>query len=160
MIGFPSLKEWPGLFRLAARVLHSHLGGPPTAGTMCVVVRPDGFVLLVKASYRSMWSLPGGYADKDEDPAAAAAREVREETGITLAEIPRFIVSRDLGFRTDYFFAALADLADAAAPTTGWEISETKWTPWGARPTLNSVCAFVDSAVPGGVHALITEILA
>jgi 8-oxo-dGTP pyrophosphatase MutT (NUDIX family) len=27
------------------------------------------------------WELPGGYVDRDEDPALTAAREVEEETG-------------------------------------------------------------------------------
>lgn len=46
---------------------------------------PDHAVLLTRVSPRGFhtgrWSLPGGGVDFDEDPAAAVAREVAEETG-------------------------------------------------------------------------------
>jgi predicted NUDIX family NTP pyrophosphohydrolase len=35
---------------------------------------------------RWVWEMPGGYVDQAEDPAAAAAREVEEETGWRLSE--------------------------------------------------------------------------
>src|SRR4051794_31256308 len=50
-----------------------------------VIVR-DARILLVKCSADSdaqgQWTLPGGGIDFGEDPALAAVREVREETGL------------------------------------------------------------------------------
>ncbi len=47
---------------------------------------PDDAVLLTRVSPRGFhtgqWSLPGGGVDCDEDPTAAVAREVAEETGV------------------------------------------------------------------------------
>ncbi|MDI2131309.1 NUDIX domain-containing protein [Yinghuangia seranimata] len=45
----------------------------------------DGRVLLLKASYREGWLLPGGCLDHDEDPATCASRELEEETGLRLS---------------------------------------------------------------------------
>lgn len=42
-----------------------------------------GRVLLVRASYRPGWDIPGGYLHPGETPSQAAAREVAEELGIT-----------------------------------------------------------------------------
>ena len=50
-----------------------------------VALSVDGAVLLVRASYRPEWSLPGGGVEPGEDPAEAAAREMREELGLSLA---------------------------------------------------------------------------
>jgi ADP-ribose pyrophosphatase YjhB (NUDIX family) len=41
----------------------------------------DGEILLIKEKEDDLWSLPGGWADIDESPAEATAREVREESG-------------------------------------------------------------------------------
>ena len=43
----------------------------------------DGRVLLVEPSYKPFLDLPGGFVEPGETPSAAAAREVREELGIT-----------------------------------------------------------------------------
>lgn len=53
----------------------------------------EGRVLLVKRAYDPMagyWALPAGFVDADEDPQAAARREVLEETGLA-AQIDRLI---------------------------------------------------------------------
>ena len=44
-------------------------------------------VLLVRRAWepqQGRWSLPAGFVDHDEDPASAAARECREETGLSV----------------------------------------------------------------------------
>ncbi|WP_055591261.1 NUDIX domain-containing protein [Peterkaempfera griseoplana] len=41
-------------------------------------------LLIVKPTYRTRWSLPGGTVDPGEDPAQCVVREVAEETGLTV----------------------------------------------------------------------------
>ncbi|PPQ27869.1 NUDIX hydrolase [Rhodopila globiformis] len=48
-----------------------------------VAVHVGDAVLLVRASYRSAWSFPGGGIRRGETPAAAARRELIEELGLT-----------------------------------------------------------------------------
>ncbi|ELZ48092.1 NUDIX hydrolase [Halorubrum coriense DSM 10284] len=43
---------------------------------------PDGRIALVKTAWSDGWVLPGGAVEPDESPPTAAAREVREETGL------------------------------------------------------------------------------
>jgi ADP-ribose pyrophosphatase YjhB (NUDIX family) len=50
-----------------------------------VVINPAGFLLVVQRKNepaRGLWSLPGGRVEPGETAAAAAVREVAEETGI------------------------------------------------------------------------------
>ena len=57
------------------------LTGASTRGA-AVAVWYDGQILVVRHSYQAGSSLPGGEVKKDEEPAAAASRELREEVGI------------------------------------------------------------------------------
>jgi 8-oxo-dGTP pyrophosphatase MutT (NUDIX family) len=43
-----------------------------------------GRVLLVNPTYKQYWDLPGGMAEANESPIAAAIREVEEELGFTI----------------------------------------------------------------------------
>lgn len=59
---------------------------PITVGVRMMVVDPEGRVLAVRHSYRGGWHFPGGAAKRGETLEAAARREIREETGIAVAD--------------------------------------------------------------------------
>jgi 8-oxo-dGTP diphosphatase len=59
------------------------------AGLVCR--DPAGRILLVRPTYKPTWEVPGGAVEADESPAAAVAREVREELGFSL-HIGRLLV--------------------------------------------------------------------
>lgn len=54
----------------------------PRIAAGALFIHPDGRLLLVHPTYKETWDIPGGYVEKNESPAAACRREVREELGL------------------------------------------------------------------------------
>jgi 8-oxo-dGTP diphosphatase len=60
--------------------------GSAAIGAACAIFDSAGRVLLVRHTYGKLnWEIPGGNALVDEEPAAAAARELAEETGLRVS---------------------------------------------------------------------------
>lgn len=70
---------------------HEVVAQPRTAAGV-LFFDEDDRVLLVKPTYKPGWEIPGGYLHAGETPSEGAAREVKEELGITLP-IGRLLVA-------------------------------------------------------------------
>jgi 8-oxo-dGTP pyrophosphatase MutT (NUDIX family) len=95
------------------------------AGERLLLLRRHRFIV-----DRWVWELPGGYVDEGEDPAAAAAREVVEETGWQPRGV-EFVIScqpliGNADFPQDLF---LAHGADQVGEPEADEAAEVKWYP-------------------------------
>lgn len=82
------------LHRALYRVAHAvrrrwwRIRRPRRSSVVVVAFDERDRVLLVRHSYGPpLWALPGGGMDRGEDPAQAAAREIREELGCELADL-------------------------------------------------------------------------
>ena len=100
-------------------------------GSICVVERPDGHLLLVRQSYRrGGWGFPGGLLQRNEEPADAARRELREELGVDveLQGLPVVVVDSPAR-RVDVIFSArLADGSEQPEHTPhSPEITDVRW---------------------------------
>jgi ADP-ribose pyrophosphatase YjhB (NUDIX family) len=120
-------REVPHVGFILLRCAWSRLGGPPTGGAQCLAVREDGAFLLVKASYRRQWSLPGGFVEPGESAVHAAVRELREETGVALVD-PLLAVTDARRFHTDHLVVGrVVGSAPVEAASTAWEIGSARW---------------------------------
>lgn len=116
--------------RPAATIMLLRRGGKHTARSVEVLMvrRAEG------ASFMpGVWVFPGGAIESDEDPAACAARELEEETGIALGpeaelfEWSRWITPEVVPVRFDtHFLCALAPAHSPPKPD-GREVSDAAW---------------------------------
>jgi 8-oxo-dGTP pyrophosphatase MutT (NUDIX family) len=111
-----------------------------TAGSICVIERADGAVLLVRQSYRRRWGIPGGLLKKGERPEDAARREVLEEIGIEIELVGEPAVVVDpVPRRIDLVFRARPlDADDAPLRPRSPEIVEARWFAPDALPELQA----------------------
>jgi ADP-ribose pyrophosphatase YjhB (NUDIX family) len=106
-------------------------------GVGAVVTDRAGRLLLVQEAVgpaQGRWKLPTGLCEANEDVGAAAAREVREETGLEVRPAEVLAVRHSHGFHrgvSDVFFCVRCEVIDEGAVLTpqAGEIARVAWRP-------------------------------
>ncbi|MEA2999788.1 MAG: hypothetical protein QOK17_1621 [Sphingomonadales bacterium] len=128
-----------------------------TRGVKVMVFNRRGELLLIRNSYgnRNLFVLPGGGIGRRETPLAAAAREVREETGLETRalELVGVYVSVAEGKRDSIHL--FRGRADGVPRPDGVEVEEAAFFPLDALPPTTSAAtrrrvAEIDSPAGGG----------
>jgi len=121
-----------------------------------------GRLLLVRQPPGHRWSLPGGLLNRNEPPAAAAARELAEEVGIRLAPdelvegTPNAVVHID-GRWIDMVFEGRVP-ADVAITVDGAEIYEAAFHPIDGLPPVTVPTAQLLAYFGMGPYATYPEV--
>ena len=124
--------------RLRLAIVHAVAPGY-SVGTVPIVRRADGSVLLVRHTYKKHWGAQGGLLARREAPAAGAIREVREEVGLEIELIGEPAVVIDpIARRVDLVFDArpAGGLDGSGAAPSSVEIAEVRWFPAHCLPAL------------------------
>lgn len=88
-----------------------------------VICRRDNQILYVRKA-KAKWNLPGGKVEANESPAQAAARELREETGLILEDLA-YITRFEGGEVLHHIFEVSVTFMATPAPKN--EIADCKW---------------------------------
>ena len=133
-------------------------------GAMCRLERDDGRVLLVKPSYRTVWTLPGGVSERGESPIDCMHRELREETGLRCEVIGEPVVMLDPKYRIfDFVYRArlAPDVRPDDARAASLEIAEVGWFEPGEIPAITGPFArkvfLADPALGGGRVVIVQQ---
>ena len=131
-------KRLPRRWRLA--IVHT-LSPSFSVGSICIVERADGRLLLVRHSYRNAWGFPGGLLNRGETTADGAVREAREEVDIAIEVVgePAVVVDPDAR-RVDVIFRCRTSEPDnvRAVPP---EVVQVGWFEPDSLPDLQHEAA-------------------
>lgn len=128
-------------FQLAYRIAHAlrvcwwRLAKPRIVGCQVLAFDEQGRLLLIRHSYGSrQWMLPGGGMKRGEDPLAAAAREMREETGCGLEDAREIAIADEPLHGARNRVHVVTGRALGMARPDGREVVEARFFAPGALP--------------------------
>lgn len=124
----------------------------PFLAVSAAIVR-DGKILVVRrarAPARGLYTLPGGVVEVGETLVEAVAREVLEETGMTVEPVAlagfREAVARDAQDRVERHFVILCFAARwrAGEPVLNEELDEARWLDPAELPGLETTAGLAE----------------
>ena len=134
---------------LAARIWW-FIRRPHTNGSL-VALWCDGRLLLVRTSYRQLYSLPGGFMKLGETSLAAAERELQEELGMTLTGALHLAWHGTMTFEHRVDTATVWETTLDTMPAVRVDGAEVVWAGWKtaeealALPLLPSIERYLKS---------------
>jgi ADP-ribose pyrophosphatase YjhB (NUDIX family) len=136
-------------------ILGSHLLVVP--GVASAVLDVEERLLLMRHAESGRWVLPGGAVEPDEQPAAAAVRETREETGLEVRPVAvvavqggpehhqRYRNGDEVSYVTTVFGC---EPVGGALATHSAETLELRWVPRAEVSRLEPLAAWVRDLLP------------
>ena len=131
------------------------MSGPVIPCVGAIVTDGEGRLLMIKRGHEpaaGLWSIPGGRIEPGETDAEAVAREMTEETGLTVQ------VGRLIGrVRRPGLNGAVADIRDYAATVTGGTLrpgddaADARWVAPGDLGSLEITEGLIDALTAWGV---------
>ena len=116
---------------------------PDQHGALVLVRDANDRVLLIRNSYQPLWSVPGGTVNRGEQPGEAAARELREEMGVSVkADQLIRVAAITLPFRFRRDHVDLFEWRPASLPTftiDHREVVEMRWFDVAEARTLRAI---------------------
>jgi ADP-ribose pyrophosphatase YjhB (NUDIX family) len=149
----PGLPDLPRLLLVALHEVAAMLAGSYSRleGAHGVVRNEQGEILLIRPIFPPReWNLPGGKVGKRETPQDAAAREVREETGIEV-EVERCLLIDARRSRSTDFVFACRPVAGVLRPQPE-EILEARWVAEADIAVLEPKVAQLLSQLPAAAE--------
>jgi ADP-ribose pyrophosphatase YjhB (NUDIX family) len=112
-----------------------HIYRNPFPTTDVVVLRAGRVLLIRRRNPPEGWALPGGFVDYGESAQAAAARELKEETGLEVATLRLLGVYSAPGRDPRFHTLTVVYLADATGePAAGDDAADVRWFALTALP--------------------------
>ncbi|MBI5059480.1 NUDIX hydrolase [candidate division KSB1 bacterium] len=114
--------------------------------TVDVIVFRGGKVLLIaRRNPPEGWAIPGGFVDYGESAETAAARELREETGLTVTSLRLLGVYSEPGRDPRFHTLSVVYLGEAVGePGAGDDAAAARWF---SREELPALIAFDHRAI-------------
>jgi ADP-ribose pyrophosphatase YjhB (NUDIX family) len=148
------LADLPRLLAIGVVQLADLFGGRyrRTEGAHFLAVDESGRILVVRTTYLGrQWMLPGGRVERGETPHQAAAREAREETGLTVTVARLRLIDAHHPRDVSFVFGGRV-VGGSLDPQLG-EIAEVGWLSRAeiavTSPRLHRMLELIDEAGDG-----------
>lgn len=146
-----SLRQTESLLEKSCPNCSNHLYPNLSPAVMILVKRDDEILLARSPHYRpGMYSALAGFIEPGETAEEAAAREVMEETGITIKNLTYF-GTQSWPFPASFMIAFYADYESGDLTVDHEELEEAYWCPLNSLPDLPYEASIA--------HRLITSLL-